>query len=168
MRVDFLSREPRLACPVHVPMTAPGRICTDTARGLSPLPLLVGLRERRWSLRGELHSQGSSLLRRASLLFPVNHAGLKFGAPGRILACNLRVRSAVLHTLSYGSLGRRVHIDRTEKVAAPDGFAPSTSRVRIGRSRCLSYRAIRSANRTCTDLASLPTMSVALYALAGL
>ena len=33
------------------------------------------------------------------------------------------------------------------KLAAPDGFAPSTSRVRIGRSAYLSYRAKRSSGR---------------------
>jgi hypothetical protein len=51
-------------------------------------------------------------------------------------------------------------------VAALDGFAPSTSRVRAGRSGWLSYRAFQSANRTCTGLPSLPTTSVAIYALA--
>ena len=53
-----------------------------------------------------------------------------------------------------------------QKVAAPDGFAPSTSRVRAGRSRCLSYRAIRSANRSCTGLSPIPAACVATNALA--
>ena len=55
-----------------------------------------------------------------------------------------------------------------QKVAAPDGFAPSTSRVRAGRSRCLSYRAIRSANRSCTGLSPIPAAYVASNALAEL
>ena len=55
-----------------------------------------------------------------------------------------------------------------QKVAAPDGFAPSTSRVRVGRSRCLSYRAIRSANRSCTGLSPIPAACVAINALAEL
>ena len=54
----------------------------------------------------------------------------------------------------------------SKKVAAPDGFAPSTSRVRAGRSRCLSYRAIRSANRSCTGLSPIPAACVATNALA--
>ena len=55
-----------------------------------------------------------------------------------------------------------------QKVAAPDGFAPSTSRVRAGRSSCLSYRAIRSANRSCTGLSPIPAACVATNALAEL
>lgn len=48
-----------------------------------------------------------------------------------------------------------------QKVAAPDGFAPSTSRVRAGRSRCLSYRVIRSANRNRAGLSPIPAACVA-------
>ena len=72
VRIDFLSTESRLACPVHVPFRArgrsctctgpilsrrsllldytgiddgaPGRIRTDTESGLSRLPLLLGYR----------------------------------------------------------------------------------------------------------------------------
>ena len=34
----------------------------------------------------------------------LGYAGKMSGAPGRDFACNLRVRSAVLYTLSYGSV----------------------------------------------------------------
>jgi hypothetical protein len=52
-----------------------GGICTRTGSVLSGVPLLLG------------------------------YAGLVIdnGTPGRTFACNLRVRSAVLYTLSYGS-----------------------------------------------------------------
>ena len=46
---------------------APGRICTDTVRILSPLPLLIGLREQEeWSRRQELHPHWLRFERRAS------------------------------------------------------------------------------------------------------
>lgn len=51
-----------------------GRTCTRTGRGLSSLPL-------HWATPGKVS-----------------------GAPGRNFACNLRVRSAALYTLSYGSV----------------------------------------------------------------
>ena len=57
---------------------APGRIRTDTEPGLSRLPLLLGYAGDEW----------------------LN------GAPDRTFAYNLRVRSAVLYTLSYGSVNK--------------------------------------------------------------
>ena len=56
------------------------------------------------------------------------------------------------------------------RVLQEGAIAPRVRAINLpGQSRALSllsYRAIRSANRSCTGLASLPTMSVALYALA--
>ena len=127
MRIDFLSKESRLACPVHVPFGAqgeigtrtgrglksvplllgylgkgaPGRSCTDTERGLSPLPLRLGY-------GSESGPGGRTCTRtgRGLSSLPLHWAtpGKKSGAPGRNFACNLRVRSAALYTLSYGSL----------------------------------------------------------------
>jgi hypothetical protein len=83
-RIDLLSTESRLAGPVHVPCgargesctrtsrdlnsvplllgyagvekgNAPGRIRTDTARGLSPLPLRWATGATKWTRRQELH-----------------------------------------------------------------------------------------------------------------
>ena len=53
---------------------APSRICTRTECVLSALPLLLGYRSfwNWWAWR-ELHPQGSSILSRAVLLFPVIH-----------------------------------------------------------------------------------------------
>jgi len=47
-------------------------------------PLASGI----WSARGDLHSQGCSLLRRTGLLFPVNHAPLKLAHPAGLSPAN--------------------------------------------------------------------------------
>ena len=79
---------------------APGRIRADTEPGLSRLPLLVGLRERNGP-GGRTRTRTGSALNGVPLL--LGYAG-ETGTPGRNLACNLRVRSAALYTLSYGSV----------------------------------------------------------------
>jgi hypothetical protein len=90
----------------------------------------------------------------------LGYTGEVSGAPGRNFACNLRVRSAALYTLSYGSVMKwcagavlprlppqcrcgdllviyrrmKPRAERGDEMAAPDGFAPSTSRFKVGRS----------------------------------
>ena len=80
---------------------APGRICTGTGPGLSRLPLLLGYGSETKSPR-----QGSHLhfLRSKRSASSVGLHGEESGTPGRNFACNLRVRSAALYTLSYGSI----------------------------------------------------------------
>jgi hypothetical protein len=101
---------------------APGRIRTGTEPGLSRPPLLVGLRERKGSPHGRAErgetaaltdfkmkaaicTRTDLFLRQAPLLVGLH--GEVSGAPGRNFACNLRVRSAALYILRYGSLNWR-------------------------------------------------------------
>jgi hypothetical protein len=99
------------------------------------------------------------------------------GLRDRCIAAMLATRSGsqwscsttcVAGTSGFQPAAARSSALTSKKVAAPDGFAPSTSRVRAGRSRCLSYRAIRSANRSCTGLSPIPAACVATNALAEL
>lgn len=92
---------------------------------------------------------------RSSVRLPTGGGTVDGACPRRPAGCASRSlsRSAWLSAL-------------TSKLAASDGFAPSTSRVRAGRSRCLSYEAIRSANRSRTGLSPIPAACVASNALA--
>ena len=88
-----------------------GRICTDTVRVLSAL----SLRWTTWAkwcrvrdfhpqpLRSE-RSVSSRWTNAAKIVNRKSHIVNEIGTPGRTLACNLRVRSAALYTLSYGSV----------------------------------------------------------------
>src|SRR5207302_3467084 len=78
------------------------------------------------------------LLRQAPLLVGLH--GEKNGAPGRNFARNLRVRSAALYTLSYGSIWRMVR---------RDGSAPSASSMSVRRST-IDLPAHGAAPRICT------------------
>jgi hypothetical protein len=67
---------------------------------------LIGLRERKEkNPRGRTRTRTLSVLSGAPLRWATR--GNKIGTPGRDFACNLRVRSAALWTLSYGSMKRR-------------------------------------------------------------
>lgn len=130
---------------------APGRSRTDTTPGLSRRPLLVGLQEQmRNGPGGRNCTRTGSVLGGVPLL--LGYAGDNGGTPGRTFAYNLRVRSAALSTLSYGSIdkwcagavlprlppqcqcGDLLLSYRRVRLAAPDGLAPSTSWVKARRS----------------------------------
>ena len=121
---------------------APGRIRTGTEPGLSRPPLLVGLRERKGSPHGRAErgetaaltdfkmkaaicTRTDLFLRQAPLLVGLH--GEVSGAPGRNFACNLRVRSAALYILSYGS----VKVFREENENAEGCLAPSRNSLLI-------------------------------------
>src|SRR6187402_2166292 len=109
------------------PQSGPGgRTRTRTGRGLSSLPL-------HWATPGKMN-----------------------GAPGRNFACNLRVRSAVLYTLSYGSVMEKWRPWMDLHHQPPDP--------KSGALHCAT--GLRSANRNCTSLSPLLVACVAANALA--
>ena len=93
---------------------AHGRICTGTSRVLSA-PSLRWTTWANWCRARDFHPQPLRSERSVSCRWTnaaeiVNRKSQivnEIGTPGRTLACNLRVRSAALHTLSYGSVKRR-------------------------------------------------------------
>ena len=179
MRDDLFSKESRLACPVHVPWcprreshshspsfevgasadwatralrgSAPGRICTDTGRGLSPLPLRWATGANAWRSSAAKNGPRSAHCMAAGAAKwsrqecvarqrpPANAERSLHRRRSANFACNLRVRSAVLYTLSYASVVEMVR----RGGAAPPASAMSVRRSAIDLPACDAARSAR-------------------------
>src|SRR5437667_9885646 len=106
---------PAIAAVDQLPQNgAPTWICTDTSRALSA-PSLRWTTWAKWCRVRDFHPQPLRSERSVSCRWTnaakiVNRKSQivnEIGTPGRTFACNLRVRSAALYILSYGSVEKR-------------------------------------------------------------